>query len=289
MFFLRNVFHHIPRQVEYLKNIKQFLKSDGKIAIIDYKERGFTFTGIFGHFTPEDVLLDKLKKAGFYCIHQKNLIFYQDSPSLYSVLRLKGSDKLSIKSLVKEHFSHSPHDLISDHLTCLFHNKNEIKVKNSVFDENVVFDEKEIYMRKFSLEDRDRCTEIFKKVFSADPWHDEWKSLQQVRNYLDELIENPVFEGYVACEGLHIVAICLGHRRSWWMGKEFFVDEFYVENERQGNGIGTKLMDFVTKSLVEEGYTHLTLLTNKEIPAEEFYLKNGFYNNLQRTVMVKNI
>lgn len=196
---------------------------------------------------------------------------------------------LSVKSLVKEHFSHSPRDLISDRLTYLFHHKNEIKVKSSFFDENVVLDENKIYMRKFSLEDVDRCTEIFKKVFSADPWYDEWESLKHVRNYLDELIENPVFEGYVAFEGSDIIAVCLGHRRSWWIGKEFFVDEFYVENERQGNGIGTKLMDFVTKSLAREGYTRLTLLTNKEIPAEKFYLKNGFYNNLQRTVMVKNI
>lgn len=66
MFFLRNVFHHIPHRVDYLKNMKEFLKSDGKVAIIDYKEGGCTFTGLFGHFTPEDILLDKLAAAGFY-------------------------------------------------------------------------------------------------------------------------------------------------------------------------------------------------------------------------------
>lgn len=73
------------------------------------------------------------------------------------------------------------------------------------------------------------------------------------------------------------------------MGKEFFVDEFFVENVRQGNGIGTKMMDFVTNSLAANGYNRLILLTNKEIPAESFYLKNGFYNNYQRTVMVKKL
>jgi len=71
------------------------------------------------------------------------------------------------------------------------------------------------------------------------------------------------------------------------MGKEFFIDEFYVRNESQGNGIGTRMMDYIKKQLIEEEYTRLVLLTNKGIPAEEFYIKNGFYNDNDRTVMIK--
>jgi arsenite methyltransferase len=66
LFFLRNVFHHLPEQVEYFKNIKHFLKKDGRIAIIDYKKKGFSFTGLLGHYTSPGVLVDKLEKAGFY-------------------------------------------------------------------------------------------------------------------------------------------------------------------------------------------------------------------------------
>ena len=73
------------------------------------------------------------------------------------------------------------------------------------------------------------------------------------------------------------------------MGKEFFIDEFYVRDKNQGNGIGTRMMNYIKKQLIEEEYTRLVLLTNKEIPAEEFYIKNGFYNNHDRTVMVKEL
>jgi arsenite methyltransferase len=66
LFFLRNVYHHLSEQVEYFKNIKQLLKSEGKIAIIDYKKKGISFTGLFGHYTPPEVLRDKMGKAGFY-------------------------------------------------------------------------------------------------------------------------------------------------------------------------------------------------------------------------------
>jgi len=143
--------------------------------------------------------------------------------------------------------------------------------------------------RRFSGEDLDECAELFKNVFSDDPWYDEWVSLDQSRNYLKELVANPVFEGFVIRDNSKMVAVCLGHRRSWWAGKEFFVDEFFVENGMQGNGIGSNTMDYLVKTLIEEGYVRITILTNKKIPAEIFYLKNGFYNNEKRTVMVREL
>lgn len=67
------------------------------------------------------------------------------------------------------------------------------------------------------------------------------------------------------------------------------MDELFVENERQGNGIGGATVNLLFKVLREEGYTRVILLTNKGIPAETFYLKNGFYNNENRAVMVREL
>lgn len=87
MFFLRNVFHHLPHQVEYFKNIKKFLKdSSGKIAIIDYKHRKLGVTGIFGHYTPEIVLLDIMNQAGFSLFEKHDFLpdqlfmIFEDKP-----------------------------------------------------------------------------------------------------------------------------------------------------------------------------------------------------------------
>lgn len=66
MFFLRNVFHHLTEPAEYFKNIKQFLKDNGKIAIIDYKKEGSPFVGASSHYTPEEIIIDSMEKAGFY-------------------------------------------------------------------------------------------------------------------------------------------------------------------------------------------------------------------------------
>ncbi len=85
LFFLRNVFHHLPQQDEYFKNIKQFIKKEGKIAIIDYKNKGFSFTGILGHYTPKEVLIADLEKAGFYVFEKFDFLPEQ----LFIVFKMK--------------------------------------------------------------------------------------------------------------------------------------------------------------------------------------------------------
>jgi arsenite methyltransferase len=72
--FLRNVFHHLPKKDEYFKNIKRYLKKEGKIIIIDYKKRGFSFTGIFGHYTPEEDLICIMERAGFSVFKQLDFL-----------------------------------------------------------------------------------------------------------------------------------------------------------------------------------------------------------------------
>ena len=70
LFFLRNVFHHLKEPENYFKGLKPFLKDDGKIAIVDFKKKGLSFIGFFGHFTPEKVMIDVMDKAG-YGVHEK--------------------------------------------------------------------------------------------------------------------------------------------------------------------------------------------------------------------------
>jgi len=64
--FMRNVTHHIPNRVEYFRNLKQFLKTDGKIIIIEYKRgKPFTFRGIFRHYIPKETIIQEMEEAGY--------------------------------------------------------------------------------------------------------------------------------------------------------------------------------------------------------------------------------
>jgi aminoglycoside 6'-N-acetyltransferase I len=187
---------------------------------------------------------------------------------------------LSVKTIVKSHFSSFP---ITEHFKkhkTFFSDRNQVEFFPKYFGE--------VEMRRFTLQDLDGCVDLYKEVFSADPWYDDWLSNEQVRHYLKELIANPVFEGFVAYESSDIIAVCLGHKRSWWNGKEFFIDELFVAKNMQEKGIGTQLLNYVESNPLIDDCVRLILLTNSNFPAEKFYLKRGFKINKNRIIMVKN-
>ena len=57
----------------------------------------------------------------------------------------------------------------------------------------------------------------------------------------------------------------------------------------QGNGIGTILLDYVESNLLIGDCFRMILVTNMDLPAEEFYLKKGFNINQNRIIMAKDI
>jgi len=64
--FMRNITHHIPNRVKYFGDLKDFLKSDGKIIIIEYKKsKSFSFRSIFGHYVPKEIIIQEMEEAGY--------------------------------------------------------------------------------------------------------------------------------------------------------------------------------------------------------------------------------
>lgn len=75
LIFMRNVCHHLTNRVEYFKKLKNALKSNGRIAIIEYKAGGgrFSFHRKFGHYVPKETIMAEMEEAGYKLI--KNLDF----------------------------------------------------------------------------------------------------------------------------------------------------------------------------------------------------------------------
>jgi arsenite methyltransferase len=64
--FMRNVTHHLPNRVDYFRKLKDMLKPEGRIAIIEYRHGGgFSFHRMFGHFVPEEVIVAEMNKVGY--------------------------------------------------------------------------------------------------------------------------------------------------------------------------------------------------------------------------------
>lgn len=185
---------------------------------------------------------------------------------------------MSMKSAVKEHISNFP---ITEHF------KKHGFLLNGTCDEQFTVYKDGMELRKFSRQDLKNCAELYKEVFSNHPWNDGWMKRSQVMNYLNELISNPVFMGYVIYQNSEMVAACLGHSRSWWSGKEFFIDEFFVAAKFQGMGIGALLLEYVENLPEMRDFNGLNLSTDKTVPAKNFYLKNGFKTRNNRVTMIK--
>jgi len=65
--FSRNSYHHLADPITYFKNLKQLIKDDGKVVIIDYikEKRKYNFVNLFGHYSDMQVIQEDMKKAGF--------------------------------------------------------------------------------------------------------------------------------------------------------------------------------------------------------------------------------
>jgi len=64
--FMRNVCHHLPNRVEYFRQLRNVLKPDGRVAIIDYEGGGgLSFHRLFGHSVPKETIIEEMGEAGY--------------------------------------------------------------------------------------------------------------------------------------------------------------------------------------------------------------------------------
>jgi len=67
--FMRNVAHHLKNRTGYFKNLKKYLKQEGRVAIIDYgKQKPFSFRRAFGHSLPKEAVIGEMQSAGYRLI-----------------------------------------------------------------------------------------------------------------------------------------------------------------------------------------------------------------------------
>lgn len=79
LIFFRNVYHHLENRVELMKNYRNKLKADGRLAIIEYKPGGsiFSFRRLFGHNVPKEKIVAELEQAGYQKITEYDFLSEQ--------------------------------------------------------------------------------------------------------------------------------------------------------------------------------------------------------------------
>jgi len=103
---------------------------------------------------------------------------------------------------------------------------------------------------------------------------------EKARAALIPLLENPNFgRAWLILDGecpVGYAVLCFGYSLEW-LGRDAFVDEFFLREEYRGRGWGTKTMAFLEHAAGELGVRALHLeVINGNTGALELYRKLGF-------------
>ncbi len=144
-------------------------------------------------------------------------------------------------------------------------------------------------IRKLTLQDLNLAQDLFLSVFSKEPWNDEWDLESQLPSYMIDLMGNP----NSLCLGYEdkgkLIGLSLGYTFHWWQGTDYFIKEFCIDASLQGEGHGKKFMAEIEAYLAQHSIKALWLLTEKTVPAYDFYHKNGFTELKDNVMFAKSV
>lgn len=119
--------------------------------------------------------------------------------------------------------------------------------------------------------------DLFIDTFTKAPWYDVYDSRAQVENFFERFRADNYFLGYLLFENNQPIALSMGAKKPWIEGMEYVIDQFCVSPSYQNQGIGSYFLEQIEIAIQKEGIDAILLNTDKDIPAEAFYHKNGFH------------
>ena len=142
-------------------------------------------------------------------------------------------------------------------------------------------------LKRLTIKDKAIITDVFISVFTKEPWNDDWSDTNQLDMYINDLVG----QGYSLTYGLfdddELIGISLGYVKHWYSGTEYIINEFCIKTDRQGAGAGSFFIAEIEKAIKELGIKQIFLLTDSNVPAYNFYKKNGFVEEQTTRSMAK--
>ena len=135
---------------------------------------------------------------------------------------------------------------------------------------------KAIGLRELNIEDIEEIKTFFVETFTKSPWYDDWSDKEQLHAYITDLIGNKNSLTLGLFEDSDMVGLSMGNIRHWYTGTEYYVDEFCIKRGEQGRGLGTQFLEVIEEYIKSKGMTQIFLQTERNVPAYDFYKKNGF-------------
>ncbi|WP_227396208.1 GNAT family N-acetyltransferase [Jeotgalibacillus aurantiacus] len=133
-----------------------------------------------------------------------------------------------------------------------------------------------------------QAAQVYCDVFTGDPWYEDW-SLEDAEQRLKEISETPRFTGFIVFEKEAPAGLIAGNARHSYQGPAYYLAEFCIHPDFQGQGLGAGMLQHLEKELKKQGIVSIFLLTADNSGAERFYKRQGYEVNEKRIVMRKGI
>lgn len=131
-------------------------------------------------------------------------------------------------------------------------------------------------LKRMDMDSFEEIKELFRSVFAAPPWNEDWSDEEQLDNYLKDLMEVrlPIILGLYDDD--RFIGVSIGCVRHWYGGTEYFIEELCIRSDLQRRGYGTKFIFMIEDYIKEHGMMQIFLMTDRTQPAYKFYKKLGF-------------
>lgn len=131
-----------------------------------------------------------------------------------------------------------------------------------------------IDLRPFVPDDTERCLDLYSAVFLQQFGTKPHR--KRARAYLEDIVTFPDFTGFVASDGDRILGFVFGHRRRWWQGDEFAIQEFCLAGEVSASELGGELLQVLEEDLIARGYAAITNVVSVDSGAYRLYLNRDY-------------
>ena len=142
-------------------------------------------------------------------------------------------------------------------------------------------------LKRLTIKDKEIITDVFISVFTKEPWNDDWSDTNQLDMYINDLVGQGYSLTYGLFDDAELIGIALGYVKHWYSGTEYIINEFCIKTDRQGAGAGSFFIAEIEKAIKELGIKQIFLLTDSNVPAYNFYKKNGFSEEQTTRPMAK--
>lgn len=132
-------------------------------------------------------------------------------------------------------------------------------------------------IRNILKSDIQYLAQLMISIYNNPPWNDDWTE-KTAFDSLNTLLEFPQFYGNVIFTKEKIIGAILGHIRTYSKEKTYYIDEFFISNEYQRQGVATNLYQTTINELKTKGIAGAFFTTLKNSPAYHFYTKQGAWD-----------